>query len=443
MVAIMVLYVTKLLNFFPVKNGLSDTLSPKAIVTGEQLNYKHYKLPFGSYCQVHEETNPRNNIASRTLGAISLIASGNLQGAQLFLSLKTGEVIVCYSYTEVPMPEEVIARVNNLSRDQPTKLIFTDRHGVPIGDHDVGISEVTGGPIDNDIGAGVQANNAELPGVEDMGDDNEEHPLPDIFEADDAPPNVPNPELNLNPELNSNEPNTVQPEPHLIEHNDEMPDAPALVQQIDDGNRRSTCLHQQVKRYIPIMQGNHYQYASAQLAKGVFYPDAHILVQDKFYEHDVDVVQAVMTKLSLKEAQREWGSDAKNAAFSEAKQLHWRNSFKSVHCRELTAEQRKQILESHMFVVKKKDGTSKAREVAGGNKQLDFVSKEDASSPTAATESVLLSCAVDSKENRETAVLDILNAFIQTVVKRDKDKAIVRTRGLVADMLMEISSVYS
>ena len=148
------------------------------------------------------------------------------------------------------------------------------------------------------------------------------------------------------------------------------------------------------------MQGSRYSYTSAQLAKGVLYPDAHMFMQDEFYEHDIDVVQAVMTQLSLKAALREWGSDAKNAAFSKAKQLHWRNSFKPVHHRELTAEQRKQILESHMFVVKKKDGTVKAREVVGGNKQRDFVSKKDSSSPTAATESVLLSCAVDAKENQ-------------------------------------------
>ena len=41
-------------------------------------------------------------------------------------------------------------------------------------------------------------------------------------------------------------------------------------------------------------------------------------------------------------------------------------------------------------------------------------------------------------------MLDIPNAFIQTVVKRDKDKAIVRIRGLVANMLVEIApEVYS
>ena len=192
------------------------------------------------------------------------------------------------------------------------------------------------------------------------------------------------------------------------------------------------------------MQGSRYQYAATQIAQGVLYPDAHMFVQEDFYDHDIKVVQAVMTQLSLKAALKEWGADATKAAYSEAKQLHWRDSFKPVHRKELTADQRKQILESHMFIVKKKDGTVKAREVAGGNKQRDFVSKEDASSPTAATESVLLSCAIDARENRQSAVLDIPNAFIQTRVEREKDKAIVRIRGLVADMLVEIApEVYS
>ena len=142
-----------------------------------------------------------------------------------------------------------------------------------------------------------------------------------------------------------------------------------------------------------------------------------MFVQEDFYQHDIDVVQTVMTQLSLKAALKEWGNDATKAAYSEAKQLHWRDSFKPVHRKELTVEQRKQILESHMIVVQKKDGTVKAREVAGGIKQQDFVSKEDASSPTAATESVLLSCAIDAKEKRQTAVLDIPNAFIQTKVE--------------------------
>jgi hypothetical protein len=52
--------------------------------------------------------------------------------------------------------------------------------------------------------------------------------------------------------------------------------------------------------------------------------------------------------------------------------------------------------------------------VAGGNKQRDYISKEDASLPTVDTEAMLLSCIIDSKEERDVAVINIPNAFIQT-----------------------------
>jgi hypothetical protein len=51
-----VLNAVKMLNFFPMKGGISDTLSPKTIMSGETLNYKkHLSLQVGQYCQVHEE----------------------------------------------------------------------------------------------------------------------------------------------------------------------------------------------------------------------------------------------------------------------------------------------------------------------------------------------------------------------------------------------------
>jgi hypothetical protein len=67
-----------------------------------------------------------------------------------------------------------------------------------------------------------------------------------------------------------------------------------------------------------------------------------------------------------------------------------------------------------MFLKEKRDGSLKGRTVAGGNKQRDYISKEDASSPTIATEAVLLSCIIDAKEGRDVAVINIPNAFIQT-----------------------------
>ena len=49
-----------------------------------------------------------------------------------------------------------------------------------------------------------------------------------------------------------------------------------------------------------------------------------------------------------------------------------------------------------MFLKEKRDGAIKGRAVDGGNKQRDYIYKEYASSPTVATDAVLLSCIIDA-----------------------------------------------
>ena len=94
------------------------------------------------------------------------------------------------------------------------------------------------------------------------------------------------------------------------------------------------------------------------------------------------------------------------------KQLNFRNTFKPKHWKELTHTQRQTVLESHMFLKERKYGAIKGRAVDGGNKQLDYISKEDVSSPTVATEAVLLSYIINTEVERGFAVIYILNAFI-------------------------------
>ena len=146
------------------------------------------------------------------------------------------------------------------------------------------------------------------------------------------------------------------------------------------------------------MLGYKYSYAVTQLEiKGVLNPEAHIFVQDEFYQADPDGVVSVMTQISLKSVLRAWGGDkAYTAAQSEINQLHFQNTFKPKHWRELTHTQRQTVLEFHMFLKEKRDGEIKGIAVAGGNKQCDYISKEDTSSPTVATEAVLLSCIIDA-----------------------------------------------
>jgi hypothetical protein len=123
---------------------------------------------------------------------------------------------------------------------------------------------------------------------------------------------------------------------------------PAHAQGLRISNRVRTQANQ---AYTPSMTGSKYSYAVTQLeTQGVLNPDAHMFVQEDFYQAEPNVVAAIMTQLSLKAGLKEWGDQAFAAARSKMKQLHLRNTFKPNHWRELSQVQRQTVLESHMFL---------------------------------------------------------------------------------------------
>ncbi len=71
--------------------------------------------------------------------------------------------------------------------------------------------------------------------------------------------------------------------------------------------------------------------------------------------------------------------------------------------------------------------------------QQGYIIKEDASSPTVSSEAVMLTCVIDATENREVTIVDIPNAFVQTVVEDEKDRAFIRIRGPLFDILVSIA----
>ena len=258
--------VVKMLNFFPTKGGVSETLSPKTIMSGETLDYKkHLRMPIGQYCQVHEEENPRNSQAARTRGAISLGPSGNLQGGYKFMALNTGKKITRRTWDVIPMPDMVIARVNVLGNDQPEQLVFTDRKGRAIGD--IEIPGVPPDDVDEDeiiqlpgVDAGIQEapvfdDDVELPGVDMDGpedppeiqvdDLDEPEPDPAPVEVDQAPAEVVVETVDEVEEQDIGAP-TVEPA------------APAEVPAAE-GPRRSTRTRSAPRDYTPSMSGSRYR----------------------------------------------------------------------------------------------------------------------------------------------------------------------------------------
>jgi hypothetical protein len=164
-----------------------------------------------------------------------------------------------------------------------------------------------------------------------------------------------------------------------------------------------------------------------------------VKLMSKGIHQRADIVGMVMVQVSLKAALKKWGKEAVESVGKEMKQLHWQNSFKPMHWKSLTAEQRKKVLESHIFVERKRDGSLKARQVAGGNKQRGYITKEEASSPTVSSEAVMLTCVIDATENKNVAIVDIPNAFVQTVVEDEKDRAFIHIRGPLVDVLVSIA----
>ena len=62
---------------------------------------------------------------------------------------------------------------------------------------------------------------------------------------------------------------------------------------------------------------------------------------------------------TLTQGIKKFGDDVRQAAFKEVKQLHDRSCFCPIHFNSLTELERKQILQSPMFVTKKRDRTKK------------------------------------------------------------------------------------
>ena len=107
MVIELLYFVFHWLNAFPVKSGVSETLSPAVIMTARSPDYKkHCKEKFGSYVQTHEEDQPRNSLKAKTIGAITLRPDNSQQAGYWFMNLNTGKRIHRRSWTPIPMPDE-------------------------------------------------------------------------------------------------------------------------------------------------------------------------------------------------------------------------------------------------------------------------------------------------------------------------------------------------
>jgi hypothetical protein len=242
---------------------------------------------------------------ARTVGAIALGTTGNVQGTYEFLSLDTFKAIRRNTWTPMPMPAEVISLLNKRAEsDKRTIAVNASefRHSLTdSSDRAQGEAcQTDGGPIQAASGsageAGVSSGlDIELP-LDAVGD---------------------------------------------------LPPAEEMVGEISEPGESTDTATDRSGSGHQVQTTHGYNLRSV----------------------NVDNVETVLANISVDKAMRECGDEAALAMMREMAQMVNKNVFHGVRWSQLTEKQRAGAVRSHMFLKRKRDGSLKARLVVDGSMQ--------------------------------------------------------------------------
>jgi hypothetical protein len=480
------------INAFVWRSGVSQFLSPATIVEGVMLDFnKHFHLIFGEYVHTYEGTT--NSMKDRTVGAIALGPSGNIQGGVRCYSLLTGKVLhrLMADITVMKMPQEAIRRLTYRARKQKARdgLEFADRHGDVDRDHSM--IEQLEQPVD--VNAEDQMHDIAV---------HMEHAEDDVVEHG-------NDVIDTENEANSEEDNEVEEVTGVApeDRNDEV-DAPDEDLDSHDSDEDGYATPNEDSDSSDSEEEDHTTTRSGRVSKPYdfarnfpdIYHETHLLsqsdgkqlrpyyydedqqlrlsegvfVSESFYSQDINVtdrrtkynskikslndteyqlftealkwyefspreVEAMAYKvstMSVKQGLQRHGKEAKESAMKEIKNLVGNDCFGETKYEELSQEMKDKALPILMFMVLKRNGLLKTRGVADGSVQRLYTSKDDVSSPTPDFYAFKYICAVIAKEARDVASVDLPGFFLQTEQEGD-DVILLKLTGEVALLLVE------
>jgi hypothetical protein len=155
-------------------------------------------------------------------------------------------------------------------------------------------------------------------------------------------------------------------------------------------------------------------------------------------QHGASFAQQYMLQKGLKV----FGEKGHDASKKEIDQLHKRTCFAPLKVREMKPLERKKAQMALMFLTEKRDKSVKGRMVYNGKPTREWLLREDAASPTAALESIMITGVIEAKEERDVMRCDIPNAFIQALLRKKdpgEDRVVMKITGVLVDMLVDIN----
>jgi hypothetical protein len=458
LVKYLVMESTKKLNFFPNKNGVSKYFSPRMIMHQENLDYaRHCKYQIGEYLQAHDEPNHTNTNAPRSLDCIYLRPMDNAQGGHELLHLQTNCVVKRRNLTKIPITPSIIKQVHALAEldGMPLGLKITNRANIIIFDTAwIAGVDYDEEEFDEEEYDEEDEDDEDESDDEDHYDEMDENELADILQQpiEHQEPNEPDdPEApEEGQEIVFEAADEVEEEELFEDYDDEAyehEDEQDVSLEADDddgeeeevqGNRRTGRVRVPPQRWQHLqtnkVKTEEYTSDTAQIiAMTILHCNTALVGMN-----DLQACSFLQT-YSLKQGIKKFGAKGVAAAHKELQQLHDRVVFEPISTNEMTTLERKRAMESLIFLNEKRDGeTVKARMCANGSTQRAYISREEASSPTAASEAIITTGVIDAKQRRDVMTLDIPNAFVQTEIALDGDKIIMKIRGQLIDILLEI-----
>ena len=414
-ISMLILYCVSRLNYQ--KSGVTGGC-PREEFSGRRVDgSRDFRAAFGDYvvCTVPET---KNNMESRVTDGYVVLPTGNRTGSVKVYNISTQKIITRDQFKICPMPDSVIKTLNNQAVAEGRKINSAYMHvfdellnsrklsasnsptyftPLPLQEKD---------PIDQNHnplypliqeppeiirhdrpGGGDTNNSGGGPAVQ-----NDFHTLPDDAEGSDQ-----------EQDMTYDEPDTAGgglQEDISPQADSGLPPSPPPLSPLPLMQNTGDVL-EDFRRALTV---------SATKQSGM---DTVIAMLD---ERKTNTEVLSSANISVRDALRTQGDEAKRVILKELKQMLVRGVFTPVHRSVMKEHERRSTIRSSMFLKGKyhPDGTFdklKARLVAGGDQQ-DKSLYTDLSSATVSTSAVFTLAAVAAHEQRHVAVVDIGGAFL-------------------------------
>jgi hypothetical protein len=402
----LVCYCVSMVNLCPKSTSTTSSLSPREMFTGRKVDAaKELRLPFGSYCQVHDDNQVINSMLPRSTGAVSLGPTGSIQGTYKFLSLNSWRVLHRRSWTALPMSNEVIRVLNDRAVTHRTRTYLNKvprfyRNRVEVLEDPEDLAQQEEIP---------QQNNMIVPPIDPIIDEDAmvqeiEQSIPEVQFQDGDPSQLQQQEDNLDQEV------VEMDEDEPLQH----PTNDSVTEDTEDPtNIQTVSAEKSIIWVSPEIPKSGLDTTSIEVQ-----PDARIVSsthydlrrRNKSWQERAREMS--LTTYTVKAGIKDLGVEALVAIMDELDQLHKKGVFAPINVHDLSYEERIKALRTIMFLKKKRDGRIKARLVADGSKQKKEETSFDVSSPTVSTESVFIVVTIAAGEKRKKTTTDVEGAYL-------------------------------